>query len=104
MLVTNLDYSDYLGRLAIGRVFNGTLRNGDEVGIAKLDGTLHKTQDHQAVLVRGPEARSTRPMARPGDIVAVAGVEGINIGETITDAENPDAAAPHRTSMNRPSP
>ena len=44
MLVANLDYSDYLGRLAIGRVFNGTLQLGDEVAIAKLDGSLQKTQ------------------------------------------------------------
>src|SRR3984885_4078536 len=44
MLVGNLDYSDYLGRLAIGRVFNGTLRHGDEVGIAKLDGSLQRTK------------------------------------------------------------
>ena len=57
ILVANLDYSDYLGRLAIARVFNGTLRTGEEVGIAKLDGTLQKTQDHQAVFVRRPEAR-----------------------------------------------
>ena len=51
MLVANLDYSDYLGRLAIGRVFNGTLRLGDEVSIAKLDGTFQKTKHHQAVFV-----------------------------------------------------
>ena len=57
MLVANLDYSDYLGRLGIGRVFNGTLRHGDEVAIAKLDGTMQKTQHHQALLVRRPEAR-----------------------------------------------
>ena len=44
LLVANLDYSDYLGRLAIGRVFNGTLKLGDEVGIAKLDGTFQKTR------------------------------------------------------------
>src|SRR4051794_8600678 len=44
LLVANLDYSDYLGRLAIGRVFNGTLRHGDEVGIVKLDGSLQKTR------------------------------------------------------------
>src|ERR1700704_5699546 len=44
LLVANLDYSDYLGRIAIGRVFNGTLRNGDFVGVVKLDGSLHKTK------------------------------------------------------------
>ncbi len=49
ILVANLDYSDYLGRLAIARVFNGTLRTGEEVAIAKLDGTMREDQDHQAV-------------------------------------------------------
>ena len=44
MLVANLDYSDYLGRLAIARVFNGTLRTGEEVGIAKLNGALEKAK------------------------------------------------------------
>ena len=57
MLVANLDYSDYLGRLAIGRVFNGTLRLGDEVGIAKLDGIAPEDEHHEAVFVRRPEAR-----------------------------------------------
>ena len=57
LLVANLDYSDYLGRLAIGRVFNGTLRYGDEVAIAKLDGIVSQDQNHQAVFVRRPEAR-----------------------------------------------
>ena len=57
MLVANLDYSDYLGRLAIGRVFTGTLRLGDDVGIAKLDGSLQTHAHHQALFLRGPEAR-----------------------------------------------
>ena len=57
ILVANLDYSDYLGRLAIGRVFNGTLRLGDEVGIVKLDGTSSENEDHEAVFVRRTEAR-----------------------------------------------
>jgi GTP-binding protein len=56
MLIANLDYSDYLGRLGIGRVFNGTLRHGDEVAIAKRDGTFQKTH-HQALFVRRLEAR-----------------------------------------------
>ena len=62
---------------------------GDEVAIAKLDGSMQKTQDHQALLVRRPEARRRNQSAVPGDILAIAGVEGITIGETITSAENP---------------
>jgi GTP-binding protein len=87
-LVANLDYSDYLGRLAIGRVFNGTLRLGDEVGIVKLDGSLHKTRITKLYSFEGLK-RVDETIACPGDILAVAGVEGITIGETITAAESP---------------
>jgi GTP-binding protein len=88
LLVANLDYSDYLGRLAIGRVFNGTLRYGDEVAIAKLDGTFHKTRITKLYSFEGLR-RVDETVGRPGDILAIAGVEGITIGETVTDAETP---------------
>lgn len=93
VLVANLDYSDYLGRLAIARVFNGTLRTGEEVGIAKLDGSLQKTRITKLFSFSGLK-RTDITETELGDIVAVAGVEGITIGETITDAENP-APLPH---------
>ncbi|HUA86670.1 MAG TPA: translational GTPase TypA [Bryobacteraceae bacterium] len=93
LLVANLDYSDYLGRLAIGRVFNGTLRYGDEVGIAKLDGSMHKTKITKLYSFEGLK-RVDETMGRPGDVLAIAGVEGITIGETITSAETP-APLPH---------
>src|SRR6185436_4980399 len=80
ILVANLDYSDYLGRLAIARVFNGTLRIGDEVGIAKLDGGLQKTKITKLYSFAGLK-RVDETIGRPGDILAIAGVEGINIGE-----------------------
>jgi GTP-binding protein len=88
ILVANLDYSDYLGRLAIARVFNGTLRTGEEVGIAKLDGTIQKTKITKLFSFAGLK-RTDITETELGDIVAVAGVEGITIGETITNAENP---------------
>jgi GTP-binding protein len=87
-LVANLDYSDYLGRLAIGRVFEGTLRHGDEVAICHLDGTVQKTRITKLYSFEGLK-RVDETIARPGDILAVAGVEGITIGETITSAETP---------------
>jgi len=90
MLVANLDYSDYLGRLAIARVFNGTLHLGDEVGIAKLDGSLQKTKITKLYSFEGLK-RVDETIGRPGDVLAIAGVEGINIGETVT---NPEAPAP----------
>jgi len=93
ILVANLDYSDYLGRLAIARVFNGTMRMGEEVGIAKLDGTIQKTKITKLFSFSGLK-RTDITETTLGDIVAVAGVEGITIGETITGAENP-APLPH---------
>src|SRR2546428_5849300 len=88
ILVANLDYSDYLGRLAIARVFNGTLHIGDEVGIAKLDGALQKTKITKLYSFEGLK-RVDETIGRTGDILAIAGVEGINIGETVTHPENP---------------
>jgi GTP-binding protein len=88
ILVANLDYSDYLGRLAIARVFNGTMCTGEEVGIAKLDGSLQKTRITKLFSFSGLK-RTDITETELGDIVAVAGVEGITIGETITGAENP---------------
>jgi GTP-binding protein len=93
ILVANLDYSDYLGRLAIARVFNGTLRTGEEVAIAKLNGTLQKTKITKLFSFSGLK-RTDITETELGDIVAVAGVEGITIGETITSAENPAPLPP----------
>ncbi len=87
-LVANLDYSEYLGRLAIGRVFQGTLRHGDDVAICHLDGKIQKTKITKLYSFEGLK-RVDETIARPGDILAVAGVEGITIGETITSAETP---------------
>jgi GTP-binding protein len=90
MLVANLDYSDYLGRLAIGRVFSGTLRHGDEVAIAKRDGSFQKTRITKLYSFEGLK-RVDETIGRPGDILAIAGVEGITIGETVTAAEQPES-------------
>ena len=93
MLVANLDYSDYLGRLAIGRVFSGTLRHGDEVAIAKRDGSFENTRITRLYSFEGLK-RVDETIGRPGDILAIAGVEGITIGETVTSAETPQPLAP----------
>src|SRR3954467_3907362 len=73
ILVANLDYSDYLGRLAIARVFNGTMRTGEDVGIARLDGTLHKTKITKLFSFSGLK-RVDVTETTMGDIIAVAGV------------------------------
>ena len=93
MLIANLDYSDYLGRLGIGRVFNGTLKYGDQVSIAKRDGTMHNTKNTKLYSFEGLK-RVDETVGRQGDILAIAGVEGITIGETVTSAENPEPLPP----------
>jgi GTP-binding protein len=93
ILVANLDYSDYLGRLAIARVFNGKMRTGEEVSIAKRDGSFEKTKITKLFSFSGLK-RSDITETELGDIVAVAGVEGITIGETITNPEHPAPLPP----------
>ena len=90
LLVANLDYSDYHGRLAIGRIFSGSLARGDEAAIVKLDGTTQKARITKLYGFEGLE-RVDADRAEAGDIVAIAGVEGITIGETVTSAETPRA-------------
>lgn len=88
ILVTNLDYSDYLGRLAIARVFNGTLRNGQEVAVSKRDGSLQNVKITKLFSFDGLK-RTDIDETTLGDIVAIAGVPGITIGESFTNIENP---------------
>jgi GTP-binding protein len=93
ILVANLDYSDYLGRLAIARVFNGTMFTGEDVVIAKRDGSMLKTKITKLFSFSGLK-RTDITETVLGDIIAVAGVEGITIGETITNVENPAPLPP----------
>jgi GTP-binding protein len=88
LLVANLDYSEYHGRLALGRIFSGTLNRGDEVAVAKLDGTLQNTRITKLYGFEGLD-RIDLERAQAGDIVAIAGVEGITIGETVTSIDDP---------------
>ena len=88
ILVTNLDYSDYLGRLAIARVFNGQLKTGQEVNVSKTDGTLQAVKITKLFTFSGLKRTDTNE-TELGDIVAIAGIPGITIGETICDLENP---------------
>jgi GTP-binding protein len=91
--VTNLDYSDFLGRLAIARVFQGTLKRGTEVAISKLDKSIQPTKITKLFTFRGLE-RDEAEQVSAGDIVAIAGVEGIQIGESITDLATPAPLEP----------
>ena len=91
--VMNLDYSEFLGRMAIARVFNGSLKRGTEVGISKLDGKLQSTRITKLFTFRGLE-RDEAEEVQAGDVVALAGVEGIQIGESITDLADPQPLEP----------
>src|SRR5512136_2840683 len=88
LLIANLDYSDYLGRLAIGRVFSGRVRVGDTVAVAKRDGRLETTRVTKLHVFDGLK-RIEADEAPCGEIVALAGFEGIQIGETVTSAQTP---------------
>ena len=86
--VTNLDASPFLGRLALLRIFNGTLKKGQTVAWARHDGTLKSVRISELLATKGLD-RVPAESAGPGEIVAVAGIEDITIGETLTDLENP---------------
>ena len=93
LLFTNLDYDDYVGRLAIGRIFNGRVRKAQEVTVCRLDGTFPPAK---VSLLYGYDGLKRVEIAEagPGDIVAIAGLENVSIGETLSERENPKAL-PH---------
>jgi len=89
MQVTTLDYNDYVGRIGVGRVFRGTLSKNEPLSIIKRDGTIHSISLKQLFIFEGLE-RAEVDEVRAGDICALVGVEDIDIGDTIADAENPE--------------
>jgi GTP-binding protein len=88
LLVTNIDYNDYVGRLAIGRIFSGSVKVGDWVSMINGKEGLIKTKVTSLYGFQGLERIDIKE-ARVGDIVALSGIEGINIGDTVADIENP---------------
>ena len=90
LLVTSLDYSKYIGRIAIGRLNRGTLKSGQPVTLAKKDGTFEKSRVRNLYVFEGFERKEVEEV-NAGDICAVFGVDGFEIGDTIADFENPEA-------------
>jgi GTP-binding protein len=88
LLVANLDYNDYVGRLAIGRIFSGEIKVGDQIAVVKPDRSVNKTRVSQLYVFEGLK-REAVDRAGFGEIVALAGIENINIGDTITSFDNP---------------
>ncbi|MFL6333443.1 MAG: translational GTPase TypA [Pyrinomonadaceae bacterium] len=90
LLVANLDYNEYVGRLAIGRIFSGEIAQGETVAVVKRDKSVEKIRVKELYAFEGLKRESIE-RAGFGEIVALAGIEGIEIGETVTSADNPRA-------------
>ena len=89
MQVTTLDYNDYVGRIGIGRVFRGSLNKKESLSIIKRSGVIHQVSLKQLFVFEGLERKEV-DIVEAGDICAVVGIEDIDIGDTITDGENPE--------------
>lgn len=93
MLISSLEYSPYVGRIAIGRVTRGKLVAGASASLCKRDGTIEKTKIKELMVFEGLEKKKTDEVLS-GDLCAVVGVEGFEIGDTIADFENPEPLPP----------
>ena len=93
VLVSNLDSNEYLGRIAIGRIFNGRVALGDAVAVSKLDGSIEATKVTKLYTFDGLH-RVEVQAAAAGDVICLAGIDNITIGETITDLEDPKPIPP----------
>ncbi|NNE98724.1 MAG: translational GTPase TypA [Pyrinomonadaceae bacterium] len=87
ILITNIDYNEYIGRIGVGRIFSGTIKKNEEVGLSKRDGSLEKIRVRELFVFEGLERKKVDE-AGVGEIIAIAGFEDINIGETITTYDN----------------
>lgn len=93
MLITSLDYSSYVGRIAVGRVHRGVLKENMEVSLCKKDGTIVKSKIKELDTFTGL-GRTKTDSVESGDICALVGIDGFEIGDTIADAANPEPLAP----------
>lgn len=93
MLITSLDYSPYVGRIAVGRVHRGTLRENMDVTLAKRDGSMQKTRIKELHTFSGLGRERVQEVSS-GDICALIGIEGFEIGDTICDLQNPEPLKP----------
>ena len=93
MLITSLDYSSYTGRIAVGRVHRGTLTEGMNITLAKRDGTMVKSKIKEVHTFEGLSRKKVESVSS-GDICAIIGIEGFEIGDTICDFENPEPLPP----------
>ncbi|RUA25203.1 MAG: translational GTPase TypA [Bacteroidetes bacterium] len=94
MQITSLDFSSYTGRIAIGRIERGSIKAGDQVSLVKRDGTIKKSVVKELYTFEGLGKRKTKETVPCGELCAIFGLEGFDIGDTIADFENPEALTP----------
>lgn len=94
MMITSLDYSSYVGRIAVGRLLRGTMQVGQWVSLVKQHGLVQKEQIKELYLFEGLGKEKVKTPVRSGEIIAIMGLEGFEIGDTVADAENPEALVP----------
>lgn len=92
--ISSLDYSSYTGRIAVGRITRGSIKMGDQVTILQRNGEQHRSSVKELYLFEGLGKEKTKDEIKSGEIVAVMGLENFDIGDTIADAENPEALKP----------
>ena len=90
MQITSLDYSSFLGRIAVGKVSRGVIKENQQVALMQADGTVRKTRVRELYVFEGMGKKKVTEVVA-GDLCAVVGIEDFNIGDTIADAENPEA-------------
>mgnify|MGYP003350098846 FL=1 len=88
--ITSLDYSSFLGRIAVGKVSRGVIKENQQVSLMRSDGTIVKSKVRELYVFEGMGKRKVAEV-QAGDLCAVVGIEDFNIGDTIADAENPEA-------------
>ncbi len=92
--ISSLDYSSYMGRIAVGRIHRGNIKMGDTVSIVQRNGFTHKSQIKEVYVFEGLGKEKIKTAISSGEIVAIVGLENFDIGDTIADAENPEALKP----------
>ncbi len=94
MQITSLDFSSYTGRIAIGRIERGSIKAGDQVSLVKRDGSIKKSVVKELYTFEGLGKRKTKETVQCGELCAIFGLEGFDIGDTVADIENPEALTP----------
>ena len=94
MMITSLDYSSYQGRIAVGRLTRGRLKMGMQVSLVKRDGEITRSQIRELYVFEGLSKEKTKQEVLAGEIVAIMGLEGFDIGDTVADPEEPEGLTP----------